>query len=443
MNLTVRIFFRSITVHNKEAIPKKGPLLVLANHPSTFMDPIVIASLIDRKVYFLAKGELFKSKFSKWFFPKLNMIPVYRKQDDPSQMNKNQDTFKKCFEHLEKGGAILMFPEGISITQRKLSPIKTGAARIVLGAEEINKFKLNTSIITIGLNYENPHKYNQDLFVNIDNPINAIDYKEEYDKDTFKTAELLTEEIRKRLENLVIAIEDEKIDELVNNIESIYKYKLTKDNGFSRDDKNAEFHLTKNIVESVTYFSINHPEFLESISKRVNEYLNNLKLLGINDTDIARSQKKVNFFKNAFYAFSTILVGFPIYVYGLINNFLPFEIPGWLANKISKSIEFRGAIGMVGGFFTFTLFYTIQTIFIWKYSHTLWITLMYLISLPLTGLMAYWYFNKVSKIRNKWTLIMLFYKKNVCISNLIVERENLIAEFEKAKNKFIELNPKK
>ena len=40
-------------------------------------------------------------------------------------MNKNEETFIKCYEHLENGGAILMFPEGISITERKLKPIKT------------------------------------------------------------------------------------------------------------------------------------------------------------------------------------------------------------------------------------------------------------------------------------------------------------------------------
>ena len=146
MQLTTKGFFKTISVRNKEMIPEKGPLMILANHPSTFMDPIVITTILKRDVYYLAKGELFKNNFANWILPKLNMIPVYRKQDDPNQMEKNKDTFKKCFEHLEKGGAILMFPEGTSITERKLRPIKTGAARIVLGAEERNNFNLGVAI---------------------------------------------------------------------------------------------------------------------------------------------------------------------------------------------------------------------------------------------------------------------------------------------------------
>lgn len=245
MRMTVNVFFRSITIRNRELIPAKGPLMLLANHPSTFMDPIVIATMLNRKVFFLAKGELFKSGFAKWLLPKFNMIPVYRKQDDPNQMSKNQDTFKKCFEHLENDGVILMFPEGISITERKLRPIKTGAARIVLGAEARNDFQLGVHVVTVGLNYDNPHKFNRDLFINIDTPIKAIDYKTQYAADDFKAAENLTEEIRTKLEKLVIAIEDEKADTLVKDIETLYMYKLSKELSISKDDKLSGFNLTK------------------------------------------------------------------------------------------------------------------------------------------------------------------------------------------------------
>ena len=269
MRTTVRIFFRSITIQNKNLIPAEGPLLVLANHPSTFLDPIVIATLLDRKVYFLAKGELFRSGFAKWFLPKLSIIPVYRKQDDPSQMSKNQDTFKKCFEHLEKGGAILMFPEGISITERKLRPIKTGAARIVMGAEAQNDFTLNAHIVTIGLNYANPARFNKDVLLNVDEPIRVADYKKDFAVDEFRSVEKLTEEIRMKLERMIIAIEDDNTDELVSNIETLYKYKLAKEGGFSKHDQVADFTITKNIHESVKYFSVHQPERVQALSKNI------------------------------------------------------------------------------------------------------------------------------------------------------------------------------
>jgi glycerol-3-phosphate O-acyltransferase/dihydroxyacetone phosphate acyltransferase len=436
MRITSSIFFRSISIRNKELVPASGPLMVLANHPSTFMDPIVVATILNRKVYFLAKGELFKSKFTKWLLPKFNMIPVYRKQDDPSLMNKNEETFIKCYEHLENGGAILMFPEGISITERKLKPIKTGAARIVLGAEARNDFKLNTKIIHIGLNYENPHRFNRNLFVNINPAINASSYKEAYSNDSFKAAQSLTDDITKELEKLVIDIEDKHTDELVKNIEVLYKYKLSRDLGISEDDKSRDFIITKNIVETVNYYKVIEPKRVESMKSRLAIYFENLTQLGLSDGDILNNQKNDSFVLSNLKALLTIIIGFPFYVYGLINNFLPFEIPGFLAGKITKSIEFRGAIGMVGGMFTFLLFHSVQIIIVWKLTHIQGLTIAYAVSLPLSGLYTYWYYHSVLEIKNKWLLMMVFYKKSVFISNLITERENLISEFDKAKNEY-------
>lgn len=438
MQLTVRIFFRSITIRNKELIPEKGPLMVLANHPSTFMDPIVVATMLNRKVFFLAKGELFKSSFAQWLLPKFNMIPVYRKQDDPSQMSKNQDTFKKCFEHLEKGGAILMFPEGISLTERKLRPIKTGASRIVLGAEARNDFGLNIKVINVGLNYANPHQFNRDLFINIDTPIEVIDYKEEYANDSFKAAQSLTDEISKRLEQLVIAIEDDNTDTLVKDIETLYKYKLSKDAGISKEDKEADFIITKNIIETVNYYTQHDPLRVQTMRSRIEIYFNNLNLLGLQDIDIARNRKNKSIALSGLQAIFIIITGFPFYVYGLINNYLAFEIPGWIANKISTKIEFRGAIAMVSGIFTFLFFYTLQIMLVWKFTHEQWLTMVYGLSLPLSGIFTYWYYHKVNKIKTTWAVMILFYKKSVVISNLITERENIIAEFDKAKSEYIQ-----
>lgn len=436
MQITVRVFFRSITIRNKELIPDKGPIMVLVNHPSTFMDPIVVATMLNRKVFFLGKGVLFKNKIAAWLLPKFNVIPIYRQKDDPSLMNKNKDVFIKCFEHLENGGALLMFPEGTSITERKLRQIKTGAARIALGAEAQNNFELGVHIITIGLNYANPHKFNRDLFINIGKPISVVDFKEDYSRDEFQGAENLTEEIRKRLEKLIIAIEDDKTDELVKNIETLYKYKLSKEMGISKKDKDADFIMTKNIIETVNHYLQHNPERVEMIRLRVQEYLNNINKLGLTDTDIVRNQKSKSFVRSNLKALLILVLGFPIYIYGLVNNYLPFIIPGRIANKVSKSIEFRGAISMVGGMFTFLIFYSTQIILVWKLTHIRWLTIAYGLSLPLSGLFAYWYFHTVNKMRTKWVLMLLFYKKSVFISNLITEREQIIAEFDKIKDEY-------
>ena len=117
------------------------------------MDPVVIGTLTNRPLFFLAKGSLFQNKFTQWLFPKFNMIPIFKRDETPDQAHKNKEVFSHCYKHFAEGGAILIFPEGISFTERKIKEIKTGAARICLGAEAENDFKLGIKIITIGLNF--------------------------------------------------------------------------------------------------------------------------------------------------------------------------------------------------------------------------------------------------------------------------------------------------
>jgi glycerol-3-phosphate O-acyltransferase / dihydroxyacetone phosphate acyltransferase len=437
MRSTIKVFFRSITVKNSEAIPGEGPVIILANHPSTFMDPIVIASVINRKVFFLGKGELFRGTFAKWLLPKLNIIPVYRKQDDPTLMSKNADTFKKCFEHLENGGAILIFPEGVSITERKLKPVKTGAARIALGAEARNDFKLGVKIINIGLNYADPHKFNRDLFINIKEPIQVERYAQTFVADEFKAAEELTEEIRTQLEDIIISIQDTRVDELVRNIETLYKYNLKKARGVSGNDTETDFSITRNIVKAVTYYSETDPDYVASIEQRIKNYLEHLKELNLDDEDLSRNKTNKSFIGTNIRALFFLIAGFPFYVYGLINNFLPFEIPGLLADKIAKSKDFRGAIGMVLGMFTFLIFDSIQIYLVHYFFQNMIITVLYAVSLPLSGFFTYYYWHRLDQIRAKWLLLSLFFKRSTAIANLIAERENIISEFDKKRADFL------
>ena len=436
--ITVQVFFRNITIRNKEHIHKTGPILFVANHPSAFMDPIVLATTLDRKLYFLGKGILFKSKLGKWILPKFNTIPIYRRADDPGEMSKNEDTFRVCYEYLEKGAAILIFPEGITKTGRTLLELKTGAARIALGAEAKNNFHLYIQIIPVGLNYANPHKFNQDLYINISTPINISEYKELYTKDAFNAAQQLTETIRGKLEKLIIAINDQHTDELSNAIESLYKNKLSKELGIYDDDKNSSFMLSKNIVSAVDHFIQTDPRRAQIMTQRINEYFINLKRLGLEDADIAPNERKKSLVQSSLSDLLTIALGFPFYIYGLINNYLPFKIPGWIASRVASKREFIGSVGMSVGLFTFLIFYILQITFIWKLSHQGWLTVLYALSLPVSGLFAYQYYYTIDKLHAKWVLLTVFYKKSVLISNLITEREKIIAEFDKARNEYLE-----
>src|SRR5262249_15575856 len=80
--------------------------------------------------------------------------------------SRNQETFTRCHEELARGGAVALFPEGISHDQPTLQPLRTGAARIALGASAVP-----VVIVPIGLTFEDKRLFRSRLLVCAGEPI--------------------------------------------------------------------------------------------------------------------------------------------------------------------------------------------------------------------------------------------------------------------------------
>lgn len=437
-SITFKVFFKHVDKHRAELIPLDGPLIICANHPGAFLDPVVVASIVNRKIFFLAKGSVFKSGFAKWFLPHLNMIPVYRQQDDPTLMHKNEETFIRCFEHLGKAGTMMIFPEGISITERKLRPVKTGAARIALGTLEKYGKENNVKILCIGLNYEDPHSFRRNVFISCSEPIHVADYFEKHKTEGFKAAEELTEEIRKRLEEQMIHTVDGETDRLVADIERLYKNDLLKEQGISKRDKEGAFELSKRIVLTVNFFRDREPNRVEKMSKDIRNYFSKLADLGLNDKVIKHGTKGSRWFKNL-KEILFIVFGFPFFVYGLVHNYLCFFLASLLSKKLVRQKEYQGAVGAAAGMLLYLIWFIVLGIISWKFLHQHsffhrpgWEWLLYCITWPLTGLFAWYYYKNFRYINKRWMMLSLFYKETKLVAELILTRANLIKELEKA-----------
>lgn len=437
--ITVHVFFRKYVVKNAERIPAKGPLLLVANHPSTFMDPIVIGSSIKRPIHFIAKGEAFRSKFARWILPKFNIIPIYRKEHDPHLTHKNEDTFNKVYEILEKGGAVMIFPEGISITDRILKKIKTGAARMALGAEARNNFKLGVKIVPFGLNFENPHEFRSDLLINVGEPIAANDYRIAYEADTFKAVHKLRDEIKKRITELIFLAEDEEEDSMLENIRLVYKPAVMRELKLNVNNPEHDYKVSRMISERVHYFRTSEPARFEKAKMMITDYFSRLKTLGLNEKTIQKNDSRKNQGWKVFQSMMFLFFGFPVYVYGLLNNYLPWRIPGWIYDKTGSRSDFKGAIIMCSGTFTFLIFYSVQLFIFYYFSSSAMLTLLYAVTLPVTGLFAFYYAQKVIRMKEFIQLWRLFMTKREDISDIILKRKAIVDELEKSREDFMQV----
>ena len=159
--LAARIYYRVRFVG--PAIPEAGPVLLVANHPNSLLDPTLVVAAGRRPVRFLAKAPLFSDPKIGWLIRAAGAIPVYRRADDESQMSKNEDVFRAVYGVLARGHIVGIFPEGISHSDPAMAPLKTGAARIALGAAaHTGQVVL---IVPVGLSFRAKEIFRSDAYV--------------------------------------------------------------------------------------------------------------------------------------------------------------------------------------------------------------------------------------------------------------------------------------
>ncbi|MEK7199686.1 MAG: 1-acyl-sn-glycerol-3-phosphate acyltransferase, partial [Bacteroidota bacterium] len=127
-------------MHNARLLERRGPLLIVANHPNSFLDAIIIGSLFKVPVHYLARGDAFNKPMNGTMLRLLHMIPVYRMSEGRESVFLNEAAFARSKDILSQKGIVLIFIEGICVHKHALQPFKKGAAKIALDSAGIPGF---------------------------------------------------------------------------------------------------------------------------------------------------------------------------------------------------------------------------------------------------------------------------------------------------------------
>jgi 1-acyl-sn-glycerol-3-phosphate acyltransferase len=439
VQFALRIFFKKLQVQGRENLHTNSATIYVANHPNTFMDPLIVAALSKKNVHFLANGSVF-NRFTRPIFRFLNMIPIYRKVDKAdkplSQAELNKMSFQQCFDFLKKGGTLLIFPEGTSVIERKLREIKTGTARIALGAEYENNFQLGLQIVPIGLNYDDADKFRSEVFVKIGKAISLQEYANRYQPDNFELVEQLTATIEQNLSELIIITENPEQDKFLRNLEILYKNRLFQKFQIQKT-KETEFVLLKEIIKAVKSIEKDKPHYFDTLKIQTENYLENLRNLGISDYIFQETRSK-NIFSYLLKNVLFFILGFPLYVLGLVCNYIPYILPSKIARAITKDIAFKAPIMMISGIFTFSLHYLLMAYLIWQFGRSEWYVLGFFIFSPVLGYFVMIYFAYWKRFRANLQAIRLFYRKPSLLYHLIDQRKEIFKALDEAKNLYLE-----
>lgn len=160
-------FFRSIDVTGRDRLRTDAPVLLVANHGNGFVDPIVVTAVLRRLPRFLAKAALWKGVAARPFLAAAGVLPIYRRADG-DRADGNRRIFEACHRELARGATVAIFPEGTTGDRAGLDRVKSGAARIALGAVATAP---DLVIVPVGLAFESRTETRGRTLVMVGEPI--------------------------------------------------------------------------------------------------------------------------------------------------------------------------------------------------------------------------------------------------------------------------------
>jgi 1-acyl-sn-glycerol-3-phosphate acyltransferase len=486
LRTAVELFYTDIQSTGRHNVPGQGPVIFAANHPNSIMDTVILGSQTERQISYMARSGLFKNPLVALVFNQCGVIPVYK---NPGATGGNNDaSFRRAFEVLGEGGAIGIFPEGQNSLEREVLDIKTGTARIALGAEKETGYALGVKVVPVGLNFENRDAFLSRVLVRFAEPIEVSDYAELHQMDERAAVRALTDEIQDRIRGAATHIQGFKILDLVNDIEDIYGKRLLDTLAAEReaerrslvatfedlrgedfdDDAIVEqltagksrslrswlldevrstrkpeenlderFWVKTRIAEALRYFEQTDPEMVNEMKVRVWRYKDHLRQVRLRHEFLERPPETLSFRLEALRLTSYAVVFFLPAAWGFLHNALPYLLTKVVAMQAPDE-AMRAIRGLLVGMVVFGLVYAAILAGVFFGGGSVLGTAVYGVSLPVSGFFFMRYRSRLSRYRSRVLTRTLFRTERHLLEQLRRDRERLIAEFSALRVKFLE-----
>lgn len=372
LRLLIRIFFKRIDIVDMERVPD-APVIFAVNHPNALIDPLFLLCFAPRPVSFLAKAPLFTMPVIGWIVRGLDSIPVYRKEDNVPGGN-NEKTFAQARAVLARGGAIAIFPEGTTHSDPRLRELKTGAARIALGAamERI-------AIVPTGLYYTAKQTFRSAAVMQFGEPLIVR-------AGSLEPAEVdgLTQRIDDALDAVTLQADSHEALELIARGERIFSA--------GRFDPAEELEARRRFVEGYAWLRAHDPQSLARLQSRVEQLAAELGGANIEPQELSGPR-----FLASVKTLSILLVALPLAVAGGIIHFPAYQLVALIARRFVKDQEMVATIKAIAGAVFYLLTWIAVAALAWWRFGPRW-AIAAIVVVPFLGWVALRFFEQLDDV---------------------------------------------
>jgi len=271
----VRVYFRRLHVRHRERFPARGPVLLVANHPAMWTDVLVLDVALGRKLHFLAQGELFRSRARAAILGLHGALPLVPAAEGESARSRNETTFRRCRELFERGEAVALFPEGVSVADRSVLQLKTGAARLALAGASAWGSGVALLVVPAGLHYASRTAFGSEVTVNVGEPIALEPFVARFRDDSEAAVRALTAAMHRSLRALILDLPEPALAAAVTELEPLA--------GMAAPAGALEIESAQWIAARLEQLRADEPRRFERIRRHRRRYGRARRALGVSD----------------------------------------------------------------------------------------------------------------------------------------------------------------
>ncbi|MBE2253645.1 MAG: 1-acyl-sn-glycerol-3-phosphate acyltransferase [Myxococcus sp.] len=366
----LRLFYRVEVV--RQADDLSGPVMFVGNHPNSLIDPALVFVITDRKVTFLAREPLFRVPVMGWILKALDALPVYRKQDHPGLMEKNEGTLDTAAAALIASRAITIFPEGKSHSAPQLSEIKTGCARIALKVAKAGKA---LRIIPVGLTYEQKHRFKSRVHIEVGHGLLVEAVGTLTPEAEQEWVRALTDRVSEAMRSVTLNLEVWDDLGLIETADQLFALR----NGFREKDPDRLRLFSK----GASLLRNEQPDRFDDLKEDILSFRARLAVLNAapGDLRVQYRGREVTWF--VLRNLGAILLGFPLFALGVVLYAAPFMFLRTLAMVAPVSRDRVATLKLVSALLMVPAWWTLLTIAGWALAGTVGLVVALVGALPL------------------------------------------------------------
>jgi len=325
-----------------DPVPRAGPVLLVANHPNSLLDPMLVVAAARRPVRFLAKAPLFHDRKTAWLVKGAGAIPVHRRSDDPTQVGKNVDAFEAVHAGLARGSAVGIFPEGLSHSEPALAPLKTGAARMALGAAAITGGAF--PVVPVGLVFRRKDEFRSSAYVVTGAPVPWADLAAR-GVDDAEAVRTLTDRIAAGLQAVTVNLDqwaDQPLAECAVRI-----WEAEHGAAPTTAERVARLERTTRLLRLVRDTGDAEGMRLVDDVERFRRRMDGLRLRPADLGAVVGAQRAVRWSVGKLYLFAPLAL--VLALSGFLLFYVPYRITGWIVGRVRLKPDERSTWKMVVG----------------------------------------------------------------------------------------------